>query len=271
MTVRDQLNAPGARRFCPQTLLAALAGGAVVAVVAAALWLKWGGIPPVPTELAAGAEAADDPASADPASTGELSANALRTEVKFASERMVQSLGIELVPVASQPVSGTIACSGRVAFNQNHYVELRARTDGIMHRIGCDVGAAVQARQTLAVINSPRVSDLKAAYINAVSQSQQLQYDATRLESLAADQAVAGKNLKEAQTALAQQRITTANARQQLVNLGFAPIRSTRWSSIRTPAPSCRWKLPGRAASSRAMPSRALWSNTTPPCSPWPT
>ena len=50
------------------------------------------------------------------------------------------------MPVASQPVSETIACNGRVAFNQNHYVELRARTDGIVRRIGCDVGAAVDCR-----------------------------------------------------------------------------------------------------------------------------
>ena len=68
----------------------------------------------------------------------------------------------------------------------------------------------------------PQVGDLKAAYINAVSQSKQLEWDATRLESMAADQAVPGKLLREAQTKLAQQQTTTANARQQLVNLGFS-------------------------------------------------
>ncbi len=135
---------------------------------------------------------------------------------------MVQTLGIELVPVASQRVSETIASSGRVAFNQNHYIELRARTEGIVRRIGCDVGAAIDVHQTLAVIESPRLGDLKAAYINAVSQSQQLQYEATRIERMAADQAVPGKLLREAQTALAQQQTTTANARQQLINLGFS-------------------------------------------------
>ena len=72
------------------------------------------------------------------------------------------------------------------------------------------------------MIDSPRLGDLKAAYINAVSQSQQFQYEATRIERMAADQAVPGKNLREAQTALAQQQTTTANARQQLINLGFS-------------------------------------------------
>ena len=39
---------------------------------------------------------------------------------------------------------------------------------------------------------------------------------------MAADQAVPGKICGEAQTALAQQQTTTANARQQLINLGFS-------------------------------------------------
>ena len=42
-----------------------------------------------------------------------------------------------------------------------------------------------------------------------------------------------GKLLREAQTTLAQQQTTTANARQQLVNLGFSATKSTRWSSTR--------------------------------------
>jgi RND family efflux transporter MFP subunit len=42
------------------------------------------------------------------------------------------------------------------------------------------------------------------------------------MERMAADQAVPGKNVREAQTALAQQQTTTANARQQLINLGFS-------------------------------------------------
>ncbi len=193
------------------TIVAALAG-AGAALLAATLWSRWGGDPSIPIEPAAGAETASDQSPAD----------AIPAEVKFASEQVVQSLGIELVPVASQSVSGTIACNGRVAFNQNHYVELRARTDGIVRNIGCDVGAAVDARRTLAVIDSPHVGDVKAAYINAVSQMQQDKYDATRAERMAADQAVAGKMLREAQTRLAQQQTTTANDRQQLTNLGFS-------------------------------------------------
>jgi cobalt-zinc-cadmium efflux system membrane fusion protein len=202
-------------------LVAVLGTGALALLLAAALWMRGGAHPPGTTQSAAGTE--PNSVATDGGPLGDATAaDPIRTEVKFDSPRVVQSLGVELVAVASQPVSETIACSGRVAFNQNRYVELRARTDGIVRRIGCDVGAAVDAHQTLAVIDSPRLGDVKAAYINAVSQSQQLQYEATRVERMAADQAVPGKMLRESQTALAQQQTTTANARQQLINLGFS-------------------------------------------------
>ncbi len=108
---------------------------------------------------------------------------------------MAKSLGLEMAAVESRPLSGTIGCNGRIAFNQNHYVELRARTDGIVRGIGYDVGRGCRAaHDRLAVIDSPRLGDLKAAYINAVKESRQLEWDAARLESLADHQAVAGKN-----------------------------------------------------------------------------
>ncbi|HEY1786388.1 MAG TPA: efflux RND transporter periplasmic adaptor subunit, partial [Pirellulales bacterium] len=207
MTACDPTNAPAARRFRPRKWVAAIGAGAAVTALAAALWIRGGAATP-PSIPAAGTEAKGDHATGH-ASSG----NAPPAEVRFASPRVVESLGIELVRVASQPVSETIACSCRVAFNQNHYIELRARTEGIVRRIGCDVGAACDAHQALAAIESPRLGDLKAAYINAVSQAQQLQYEATRVERMAADQAVPGKMLREAQTALAQQQTTTANAR----------------------------------------------------------
>jgi cobalt-zinc-cadmium efflux system membrane fusion protein len=217
MTACDQPNALTARRFRPHRLMTALGVGAVVLSLTAAFWIRGGLTPPGSAQSAPSA----DP-NAPPSAGAAPSSDAIPPEVKLASPQVAQSLGIQWVPVASQPVSATIACNGRVAFNQNHYIELRARTDGIVRRIASDVGAAVDAHQTLAVIESPRLADLKAAYINAVSQSQQLQYNASRIERMAADQAVPAKNLREAQTALAQQQTTTANARQQLINLGFS-------------------------------------------------
>ena len=61
------------------------------------LWIRPGSALPDPTDQAAAAANAN----ADP--------QAIPPEVKFASEQIVQSLGIELVPVASLSVSGTIA------------------------------------------------------------------------------------------------------------------------------------------------------------------
>ena len=90
-----------------------------------------------------------------------------------------------------------------------------------MRRIGFDVGASIPEHATLAVIDSPHLGDLKAAYINAATELKQMEYEASRLERLAADQSVPRKELRQAQTALAQQQTVTSNAKQQLVNLGF--------------------------------------------------
>jgi membrane fusion protein, heavy metal efflux system len=225
MTVSDQQSAPG--ETAPVTaaakvsstrarnVLAALAIFACLGAIALGVWIKRGDDSTLAsdraesnTETAVSAHSTDTPGVAP-------------AEIKFATGTVAKSLGLKVSAVESRPLSGTIGCNGRIAFNQNHYVELRARTDGIVRRIGYDVGAVVGAHDRLALIDSPRIGDLKTAYLNAVKESRQLEWDAARLESLAADQSVAGKNLRQAQTALAQQQTLTANARQQLVNLGF--------------------------------------------------
>ncbi|HTU23959.1 MAG TPA: efflux RND transporter periplasmic adaptor subunit [Pirellulales bacterium] len=213
-------------------MLVALAAAGVVLSLAAAAWFGWeakvaiplSALPRAGNSTHAGSSQADVNATkpSDPVLPTEAAANGSPPppEVRLASPEVAKSLGIELVAVARQAIAETVAASGRVAFNLNHYVELRARTEGIVGRIGVDVGAAVTPAQSLAVIDCPRLGDMKAAYINAMTEQKQLEWNATRLERMAADEAVPGKNLREAQTALAQQQITAANARQQLVSLG---------------------------------------------------
>ncbi len=130
-------------------------------------------------------------------------------------------MGLELAPVESQPLTRTITCNGRVAFNQNHYAQVRSRVDGIVRRIRGDVGQHVKAGDELCVVDSSTLGDVKSAYIIALAQLEHLEWDYLRLKELVDRQSVPLKSVHEAEILYRSQKTTSANARQQLVNLGF--------------------------------------------------
>ncbi len=199
------------------TLLPALSVGAVLLV---AVWTKGG-----PLAVALGWKpqrgAPADHAGAVGAVPEQLGSGELPTQITLASPAMAKEMGIELAPIESRILERTIRCNGRAAFNQNHYAQVRPRVEGIMRRIRADVGTKVQAGDVLAVIDSAMLGDIKSAYLNSRTRLSQFEWEYQRLKKLTDQQAIPIKNFRDAESLFEQQQTTTANARQQLVNLGF--------------------------------------------------
>ncbi len=84
------------------------------------------------------------------------------------------------------------------------------------------MGQKVQAGDVLAVVDSSSLGDVKSAYIIAMAQLDHLEWDYLRIKELIDRQSVPIKAFHEAEILYKSQQTTTANARQQLINLGFS-------------------------------------------------
>ncbi len=181
--------------------------GILAAILAAAAYVRYA-MPRQPVDGEADEAAAT--AEADPG------------EPKFVRlERadVVASAGIEVEPVQTRPVENTITCNGSAAFNQNQYVKVPPRADGILGKIRVDVGAAVAAGDVLAVVDSPAVGDQKAAYFKAKVHEEHLRWQVDKLSK--AIEGIPGMRLFEAQHLLEEQLADTMRIGDRLRTYGF--------------------------------------------------
>lgn len=140
--------------------------------------------------------------------------------VTLARPELTQAAGIEVVAAKTQSVDDVLTCNGSVDFNQNKYVEVPPRAEGIVNRILVDVGATVKPGDVLAQIASQSTGDLKASYIKALIHQDHLQWQVKRYQE--AVEGVPAKTLLETQHLLEEQQADTARIFERLLNFGFS-------------------------------------------------
>ena len=139
--------------------------------------------------------------------------------VQFGSEEAVARTGIELVPVESRPMASELVASGVVQYDQRHIAQLSARVPGSVYRVEKHLGDTVRRGDVLLVLESGRVGELKADFLNALVAHEARREQLTILEEVQG--AVMGRQLREARSALREARNQLTIAEQALVNLGL--------------------------------------------------
>jgi len=140
--------------------------------------------------------------------------------VTLARAELTTAAGIEVVAAQAQSVDDVLKCNGSVDFNQNKYVEVPPRAEGIINRIQVDLGAAVKPGDVLALVASQSTGDLKASYIKALIHEQHLRWQVDRYQE--AVEGVPAKTLLETQHLLEEQQADTARLYDRLLNFGFS-------------------------------------------------
>lgn len=136
------------------------------------------------------------------------------------SPELAEAAGIEVEPVQSRAIENTISCNGSASFNQNKYVKVAPKTDGILVAIKVDVGARARMGDVLAVVNSQPLGDLKASYIKALIHQEHLRWQLERFK--AAREGIAFKELHEAEHSLEEELADTARIESRLENFGLS-------------------------------------------------
>lgn len=148
-----------------------------------------------------------------------------RRRVQFASLEAMQKAGVDVAVVERQRITESVSVHAEVRYDQTHLASVASRLGGTVWRVERDVGDAVQAGQLLALVDAPEVGRAKAELLQALAQSQLARQGLERMERLAAQGIVPGRQLQAAQSEHVQAQARLMAARQSLANLGLPAPR----------------------------------------------
>jgi membrane fusion protein, heavy metal efflux system len=145
-----------------------------------------------------------------------------QTRIQFASVEAIEKAGVDIAVVDRAPVLEAIQANGEIVYDQTHLARLTSRVTGTVWQVVKQVGQGVQQGDVLALVDSTEIGRAKSELLQAITQLRLKQEGVRRLQPLASDGAVPGKQLREADAALQEARIRLLSAQQMLTNLGMS-------------------------------------------------
>lgn len=139
---------------------------------------------------------------------------------------------IEVRPVIERQMEEYVSAPGAITYVGNGVASLAARVPGTVWRVDKRLGDSVRQGELLVILDASAVGDAKAAFLESLVDAELKKLTVDRLESIG--QAVAGRQLSEARSALRQALVNRFNAQQSLINLGFS-IRHEDFEGLSDP------------------------------------
>lgn len=141
--------------------------------------------------------------------------------IQFASTEALEKVGVDIAIVQQRPILETVAANGEVVYDETHSAHLASRVAGTVWRVEKQVGETVQKGDVLALIDAAEVGEAKAEFVQSIARLRLATTNLDRIRPLGQEGIVAGRQLREAETALQEAKIDSARAQQKLINLGF--------------------------------------------------
>ncbi len=147
--------------------------------------------------------------------------------IQFASQEVMDKMGIDVRPVSEAPIVETITASGEITFEGPRVAPIYTSVSGRVWYVAENgqMGAKVKRGDVLAVVDSVEVGKAKAELLQAYAQLELRNQTFERLSALLRQGAVPESRYMEADTALREAQIRLLTAQQSLLNLGL-PVRA---------------------------------------------
>ncbi len=187
--------------------------------------------------------------------------------IQFASTAAIERVGIDIAVVDRQPVIEAVVANGEIIYDQTRTANLASRVAGTVWRVEKQVGDKVRQGDVLALIDSADVGRAKSELLQAIADSRLKQANFDRLQPLAKDGAVAGRQLREADAGLQEAQIKLLRAQQALVNLGL-PVKVEEFADLTTQQIAERIRFLGLPTSLTESFDENTTSNLFPLCAP---
>ncbi len=143
--------------------------------------------------------------------------------LQFASDAVLAKMGIDIMPVAREPIVETVSASGVITFEQPRVAPASAPVAGrvwLVTEKGA-IGAQVKRGDVLALLDAAEVGKAKTELLQAFAQVELRKKTFDLLASVAESGAVSHARLTEAETAVREARIRLLGAQQTLRNMGL--------------------------------------------------
>ena len=139
--------------------------------------------------------------------------------IQFASEEIIERLGIEVTPAKHAPISESVTANGEIGFDPTRAARLSSRVSGTLFRVEKQVGEKVRQGDVLALVDAADVGKAKAELQQSIVN---LDLKTQTFANLKGSKGVtAEKSVQEAEASVAEAHVRMLAARQALVNLGL--------------------------------------------------
>jgi cobalt-zinc-cadmium efflux system membrane fusion protein len=152
-----------------------------------------------------------------------------KTILRFAAADDIDKVGIQSEGAKEQPLAAHITAPGEIGYDQTRVSRLSVPVSGKAWRVDKEIGDRVKKDDVLALVESPKVGEAKAEFLQSLAQ---LHLKMVALKSLqTAGGAVAERQIDEAQAERQAARARMFNSEQALANLGL-PLNMKELSQL---------------------------------------
>ncbi|QDU59917.1 Cobalt-zinc-cadmium resistance protein CzcB [Planctomycetes bacterium Pan216] len=141
------------------------------------------------------------------------------SRIQFASIETVQQAGVDVELVERGPIVESVAGNGEIVYDPTMLAKLSSPVPGSVWRVEKSIGDSVQKGELLALVDGVEVGKTKSRLVQALVDEKLQHRHVERLK--AAREAIADRQILEAEAALAKATAVVLSAEQALVNLGL--------------------------------------------------
>lgn len=153
--------------------------------------------------------------------------------LKLSAEE-IRTAGIKTAGLSEEEVSEQLTVTATIRPNQDRIVHVAPRVPGRVVKVQVNLGDAVRAGQTLAVLDSLEVGEAHSAYLQAKTAQALAEADFDRAETLHGEQIIAQKDHLRAHAEYEKSKAAFAAAADRLRMLGVSQVPSADSKAVST-------------------------------------
>ncbi|HNB06204.1 MAG TPA: efflux RND transporter periplasmic adaptor subunit [Thauera aminoaromatica] len=146
----------------------------------------------------------------------------------------IRAAGIKVESLAEQEISEQVTVTATIRPNQDRIAHVAPRVPGRIVRADVNLGDAVKAGQTLAVLDSLEVGEAHSSYLQAQTAHALARADFERAEKLQSEQIIAQKDYLRARAESEKAKAALAAAADRLRMLGVNPAPAANAKAVST-------------------------------------